>query len=139
MIPFLGFLPSGDPRVASTVKAITRELAEGPFVRRYIPSETDDGLGGQKEGAFTLLSFWLIGNLVYAGEIEKAGAYFEELLGHANHLGLFAEMIDPRTRELLGNFPQAYSHIGLIHTALNLSRAVCGRPARNGSRAPRVV
>ena len=139
VIPFVGFLPADDPRVRSTVQAINRELVDGPFVRRYHPEETDDGLGGETEGAFTLLSFWLIGNMVYAGEIEKAEAYFEEVLGHANHLGLFAEMIDPRTRELRGNFPQAYSHIGLIHTALNLSRAVCGRPARNGGRAPLVV
>ena len=121
VIPFLGFLAPDDPRLLSTIRAITNELADGPFVRRYMPEETDDGLGGQGEGAFTILSFWLIGNLLYAGETETARAYFEEILGCANHLGLFAEMIDPRTKEFRGNFPQAYSHIGLIHTARNLS------------------
>ena len=122
MIPFLGFLAPDDPRLLSTVRAITGELADGPFVRRYLPNETDDGLGGQEEGSFTILSFWLIGNLIYAGETERAQEYFEEMLGCANHLGLFAEMIDPQTRELRGNFPQAYSHIGFIHTARNLSQ-----------------
>lgn len=130
MIPFLEFLEPDDPRLLSTIQAITNELADGPFVRRYIPVETDDGLGSQEEGAFTILSFWLIGNLIHGGETEKAREYFEEMLGCANHLGLFAEMIDPRTRQLLGNFPQAYSHIGLIHTARNLSRALKGGPAR---------
>ena len=130
MIPFLEFLEPDDPRLLSTIRAITNELADGPFVRRYIPVETDDGLGSQEEGAFTILSFWLIGNLIHGGETEKAREYFEEMLGCANHLGLFAEMIDPRTRQLLGNFPQAYSHIGLIHTARNLSRALNGGPAR---------
>ena len=104
--------------------AIRRELTDGAFVWRYLPHETDDGLGGQPEGALTMLSFWLIGNLIKLGRIEEAGEYFEEILGHANHLGLFAEMINPRTGELLGNFPQAYSHIGLMHTARNLSDAI---------------
>ncbi|MCH8206013.1 MAG: glycoside hydrolase family 15 protein [Chloroflexi bacterium] len=131
MIPFLQFLAPDDPRLLSTVRAITKELADGPFVRRYNPEETDDGLGGEEEGAFTMLSFWLIGNLIYSGETEKARDYFEEILGCANHLGLFAEMVDPRTRQLLGNFPQAYSHIGLIHTAGNLSRALSGEPTRS--------
>ena len=124
IIPFTGFLPPNDPRVLLTTDAIGRELADGPLVRRYRPEETDDGLGGQDEGAFTLLSFWLIGNLIYVGQVERAKEYFEQMLGYANHLGLFAEMINPQTKEPLGNFPQAYSHIGLIHTALNLSRAL---------------
>ena len=130
MIPFTGFLPRNDPRVLSTIRAVTRELAQGPLVRRYVPEETDDGLRGEREGAFTLLSFWLIGNLIYAGKVEKAREYFEQMLGYANHLGLLAEMINPRTKELLGNFPQAYSHVGLIHTARNLNRALTGKPAR---------
>ena len=123
MIPFVRFLPPDDPRVLSTIDAIRKELADGPFVRRYIPQVTDDGLGGEEEGSFTILSFWLIGNLIYTGRTEKAQEYFEEIMSCANHLGLFAEMIDPRTRELMGNFPQAYSHIGLIHSVLNLNRA----------------
>ena len=131
VIPFIGFLPPDDARVLSTVDAIRRELADGPLVRFYSPQETDDGLGRQEVGAFTMLSFWLIGNLLYAGQVEKAEEYFEQMLGYANHLGLFAEMINPRTKEFLGNFPQAYSHIGLIHTARNLSRALTGHPVRS--------
>ena len=128
VIPFLGFLPSDDPRIRMNADAIARELADGPFVWRYLPSETDDGLDAQEEGAFTLLSFWLIGNLLCTGRVEKAAEYFEQIMSHANHLGLFSEMIDPRTGALLGNFPQAYSHVGLIHTARNLDRAVNGSP-----------
>ena len=128
VIPFLTFLPPDDPRILLNAQAIERELAEGPFVWRYLPSETDDGLGGQNEGAFVLLSFWLIGNLLYTGQVDRAAAYMEEVMSQANHLGLFAEMIDPRTGDFLGNFPQAYSHIGLIHTARNLTRAMSGQP-----------
>ena len=126
VLPFIDFLEPKHPRVKLTVEAIMRELADGPLVRRYLPSETDDGCGGQSEGALTLLSFWLIGNLIYGGQIERAAEYFEEMLGYANHLGLFAEMIDPRTKQLRGNFPQAYSHVGLLHTVPNLSRAMNG-------------
>ena len=128
VIPFLKFLPPDDPRILLNAQAVERELAEGPFVWRYLPSETDDGLGGQNEGAFVLLSFWLIGNLLYTGQVDRAAAYMEEVMSQANHLGLFAEMIDPRTGDFLGNFPQAYSHIGLIHTARNLTRAMSGQP-----------
>ena len=128
VIPFLGLLPPDDPRIRMNADAIARELADGPFVWRYRPSETDDGLDSQEEGAFTLLSFWLIGNLLYTGQADKAAEYFEQIMSHANHLGLFSEMIDPRSGALLGNFPQAYSHVGLIHTARNLDRALSGRP-----------
>ena len=128
MIPFVRFLSPDDPRVLSTIDAIRKELADGPFVRRYIPQGTDDGLGGEEEGTFTILSFWLIGNLIHTGQMEKAQEYFEEILSCANHLGLFAEMIDPRTREQMGNFPQAYSHIGLIHTVLNMNRVLSDKP-----------
>ena len=128
VIPFLGFLPPDDPRIRLNLDAIERELADGPFVKRYVPDETDDGLDGQEEGAFTLLSFWLIGNLLYTGQIDRAETYFEQIMSHANHLGLFAEMIDPHTGDFLGNFPQAYSHVGLIHTARNLSRSMLGQP-----------
>ena len=130
MIPFIGFLPPDDPRIRMNADAIARELADGPFVWRYLPSETDDGLDAQEEGAFTLLSFWLIGNLLYTGRTEKAAQYFEQVMSHANHLGLFSEMIDPATGALLGNFPQAYSHVGLIHTARNLDRSLNGSPLR---------
>ena len=128
IVPFLNFLPPGDPRLQSNLEAISDELADGPFVNRYVPAITDDGLRGEDEGAFTLLSFWLIGNLIITGQVEKAQAYFKQIMEHANHVGLFSEMIDPRTGEFLGNFPQAYSHVGLIHTALNLNRALTDIP-----------
>ena len=81
-------------------------------------------LDGEDEGTFTLLSFWLIGNLIVTGQIEKAEERFKQIMEHANHVGLFSEMIDPLTGGFLGNFPQAYSDAGLIHTALNLNRAL---------------
>ena len=120
LIPFLGFLPNDDPRVRSTVRAIQRELAEGPFVRRYLPEEADDGFT-DGEGAFFILSFWMIGALLSIGEQEEGRRLFDALIEKANHLGLFAEMWDPSSGQALGNFPQAFSHIGFIHTARNLS------------------
>ena len=116
-------LPPNDPRILSTIERTVEELGEGPFVKRYKVDEADDGLEGE-EGALTMLSFWLIGSLVGCGKVEQAKALFEEMLGYANHLGLYSEMIDPHTKQALGNFPQAFSHIGLIHTARNLSVAL---------------
>lgn len=130
LIPFVGFLPEGDPRVRSTIKRVQQELASGPFVHRYRTDETDDGLAGD-EGAFYMLSFWLIGALLSIGDTDEALARFEDVVSTANHLGLFAEMIDPSSRTALGNFPQAFSHIGLIHTARNLSlRGVAREPGQ---------
>ena len=128
MIPFCGFLPADDPRVVSTVRRIQRELANGPFVHRYIAAETDDGLAGD-EGAFYILSFWLIGALLAIGETSEARELFDQVRDTASPLGLFAEMTDPRTLQALGNFPQAFSHIGFIHTARNLSHAMHAEPA----------
>ena len=131
IMPFIGFLPPDDPRVKSTIKAVQAELAHGPFVRRYLTEETDDGLEGE-EGCFYMLSFWLIGCLLIIGEADEARKMFDQVYGTRNHLGLFAEMIDPTTRTGLGNFPQAFSHIGFIHTARNLSEAILrGRPVED--------
>ena len=130
-IPFFGFIPAEDPRVRQNLDAIERELADGPLVWRYIPEETDDGLDAQPEGAFTMLSFWLLGNLIYTGQNDRALDLFHETMTRcSNHLGMFAEMFDPSTNRQLGNFPQAYSHIGLIHTALNLSGYIADTPTR---------
>ena len=123
LIPFLGFLPNDDPRVRSTVRAIQRELADGPFVRRYLPEEADDGFT-DGEGAFFILSFWLVGALISIGEQAEGQRLFDKLIEKANHVGLFAEMWDPSKGHALGNFPQAFSHIGFIHTARNLSSLV---------------
>ena len=134
VMPFVGLIPRDDPRILQNVNAIERELTDGPLVWRYIPEETDDGLGGQPEGAFTLLSFWLIGNFIYTGQMDRGFDYFHEVITkQGNHLGLFAEMFDPVSKRQLGNFPQAYSHIGLIHTALNLSGFIADTPTRRSN------
>ena len=134
-IPFMGIVPRDHPRIRQNLDAIERELADGPLVWRYLPDETDDGLGGQPEGAFTLLSFWLIGNLIYTGQHDRAFDYFHEVITtQGNHLGLFAEMYDKPLQRQLGNFPQAYSHIGLIHSALNLSGYIADTPTRRSHR-----
>jgi GH15 family glucan-1,4-alpha-glucosidase len=134
-IPFMGLLPRDDPRFRQNLDAIERELTDGTLVWRYLPEETDDGLEGQPEGAFTLLSFWLIGNLIYTGQTDRGLDYFHEVITkQANHLGLFAEMFDAASNRQLGNFPQAYSHIGLIHTALNLSGFIADTPTRLSNR-----
>ena len=130
-IPFMGIIPRDHPRIRQNLDAIERELTDGPLVWRYLPDETDDGLGGQTEGAFTLLSFWLIGNLIYTGQHDRAFDFFHEVITtQGNHLGLFAEMYDKSLGRQLGNFPQAYSHIGLIHSALNLSGHIADTPTR---------
>ena len=130
-IPFFGLIKRDDPRVRQNVDAIERDLSVGPLVWRYSPEETDDGLNAQPEGAFTLLSFWLMGNLIYTGQTDRAFDYFNEMITRcSNHLGLFAEMFDPSINRQLGNFPQAYSHIGLIHTALNLTGFIADTPTR---------
>lgn len=116
LLPLVGFLPADDPRVVSTVRRIREELGEGPFLKRYRTEETDDGLSGD-EGAFTLCSFWLVQVLAQMGKREEALRLFDELLKFGNHTGLFSEMIDPSSGGFLGNFPQAFTHIGLILAA----------------------
>ncbi|MDG7029589.1 MAG: glycoside hydrolase family 15 protein, partial [Nitrososphaerota archaeon] len=96
------------------------ELSEGALVYRY---KTDDGLEGE-EGAFALCGFWLVACLARLGRVEEATKNFEELLGHANHLGLYSEEVDPKTGEALGNFPQAFSHMGLILAAKEIEDAM---------------
>lgn len=118
-IPLEGFLPAGDPRVQATIDATLAELTEGGLVYRY---RTADGLPGE-EGAFVLCTCWLVDALCLSGRLDEAFEIFENVAGRANHVGLLAEQIDPASGELLGNFPQAFSHIGLINSALYLARA----------------
>jgi GH15 family glucan-1,4-alpha-glucosidase len=122
MISKIGFLPASDPRVAGTVEAIRRELMPDGFVLRYL--QHDDGVDGLApgEGAFLPCSFWLADNLAMTGRRDEARELFERLLAVRNDVGLLAEEYDPRARRLLGNFPQALSHIALINTAENLAR-----------------
>ncbi|HRO60441.1 MAG TPA: glycoside hydrolase family 15 protein [Burkholderiaceae bacterium] len=136
-IPQVGFLPADDPRVSGTVDAIERELMHGGFVRRYSTDEVDDGVGG-REGAFLACSFWLADAWVMLGRLDDARALFERLLALRNELGLLAEEYEPAPTaghpaagRLLGNFPQAFSHVGLVNTACNLVQA--HGPARQRS------
>jgi GH15 family glucan-1,4-alpha-glucosidase len=132
LIPQVGFLPASDPRFRGTVEAIERELVDGPFVHRYRTEQSDDGLP-PGEGAFLLCSFWLIDALTQIGRVDEARRRFEQLLALRNDVGLLAEEYDASADRLIGNFPQAFSHIGLVNSACNLS-AVVG-PARDRSPA----
>jgi GH15 family glucan-1,4-alpha-glucosidase len=122
MIPLVGFLPATDARVVATVHAIRRELVFGGLVYRYHPTESVaiDGLP-PGEGAFLPCSFWLVDCLYLMGQKDEARALFNHLLAMRTDLGLLAEEYDPKHRRLVGNFPQAFSHIGLINSAQNLA------------------
>lgn len=120
LIPRVGFLPADDPRVIGTVDAIRAELAQDGFVRRYSTDHTTvDGLPGD-EGAFLVCSFWLADALHMTGRTKEARELFERLCALRNDVGLLAEEYDPAAGHQLGNFPQAFSHIGLVTTALTL-------------------
>jgi GH15 family glucan-1,4-alpha-glucosidase len=135
LIALVGFLPATDPRVRGTVKAIEDKLlVDGEFVLRYDTEGTNDGLP-PGEGAFLACSFWLVDNYVLQGRYEDARCLFERLLTRCNDVGLLAEEFDPRAGRMLGNFPQAFSHVGLINSALNLSRQICPAEDRAASRA----
>jgi GH15 family glucan-1,4-alpha-glucosidase len=121
MLPLVGFLPATDPRMRATIEAIERELSFDGFVIRYPTRESVDGLP-PGEGAFLACTFWLADNLALLGRREEAERIFERMLAVRNDVGLLAEEWEPRSRRLLGNFPQAFSHVGLINTARNLSR-----------------
>jgi GH15 family glucan-1,4-alpha-glucosidase len=124
LMPIYGFLPATDPRMRSTIEAVARDLTEDGLVLRYRNQEgvNADGLSGE-EGTFVICSFWLVDCLAKAGEVERAEALYAQLAGYANDLGLLAEEIDTATGEQLGNFPQAYSHIGLITAGYEIDKA----------------
>jgi GH15 family glucan-1,4-alpha-glucosidase len=136
LIPLVGFLPPSDPRVKSTVAAIERNLIENGLVLRYRHESTDDGLPGS-EGAFLACSFWLVDNLVLLGRREEAQAMFDRLLSLRNDLGLLAEEYDAVNGRMLGNFPQAFSHIALINSAHNLWEREKPAERRSGHALPR--
>src|SRR3954451_16899403 len=124
LMPIYGFLPATDPRMRSTIDAVARDLTVDGLVLRYFAEEgvNADGLTGE-EGTFVICSFWLVSCLAMAGEVERAEALFDQLAGYANDLGLLGEEIDTANGEQLGNFPQAYSHIGLITSAYEIDKA----------------
>jgi GH15 family glucan-1,4-alpha-glucosidase len=136
LIPVSGFLPPRDPRVLATIDAIQRELSSRPFVWRYATEGGVDGLAGG-EGAFLICSFWLVSALALAGRLDEAERNLEQLRALQNDVGLLSEEYDPVGRRMLGNFPQAFSHIGLLHSILTIAdaqAAVSGlaRPAPRG-------
>jgi GH15 family glucan-1,4-alpha-glucosidase len=124
LMPLVGFLPATDPRMHATIDAIAEELTDDGLVLRYRNAEgvNADGLRGE-EGTFVLCSFWLVSCLALAGEVDRAQALFDRLTGYASDLGLLGEEVDTRSGEQLGNYPQAFSHIGLIVAASHLDRA----------------
>ncbi|HLS49094.1 MAG TPA: glycoside hydrolase family 15 protein [Actinomycetaceae bacterium] len=119
LIPLLEFLPFEDPRVQSTIDAVGEGLRDNGLIYRYL---ADDGIAGE-EGAFGLCSFWFVDALAMSGRVDEAREAFAGMAARANHLGLYSEELDPRHGGFLGNFPQAFSHIGLINSAIYLAYA----------------
>lgn len=115
-----GFIEADHPYYISTIKAIEKELCRDGLMYRY-KNRDDFGL---PNSSFTICSFWLINSLYKIGEKKKAKAYFDQILSYSNHLGLFSEDIDFESKRLLGNFPQAYSHLALIQSAILLSGGI---------------
>jgi GH15 family glucan-1,4-alpha-glucosidase len=122
LIPCVGFLPVDDPRIENTITAIERELVSDGFVMRYSTEEVEDALP-PGEGAFLACSFWLVDVYMLQGRVEDAERLFGRLVALRNDLGLLSEQYDPRLKRLVGNFPQAFSHLALINSAYNLTRA----------------
>ncbi|MGH3487655.1 MAG: glycoside hydrolase family 15 protein, partial [Actinopolymorphaceae bacterium] len=132
LIPQVGFLPPTDPRVVGTIEAVQRELTSDGLVRRYATDGEHTGVGGPGEhrvdglpggeGTFLACTFWLADGLHLIGRTREARTIFERLLDLRNDVGLLAEEYDPRSGRMLGNFPQAYSHIALVNSAMHLSR-----------------
>lgn len=131
-LPLFGFLSPADERSAATLDATQADLTVDGLVHRYRPLATEDGFDSY-EGSFSVCSFWLVDNLVLQGRTEEAWLAFEKLLTYANHVGLYAEQIGSHGRPR-GNFPQAFTHIGLIHSALALDKALTARRRTSASR-----
>ncbi|MBC8731016.1 glycoside hydrolase family 15 protein [Paraburkholderia sp. UCT2] len=140
LMPLVAFLPPQDPRIKGTVEAIERDLMHGGFVLRYRTTEYDDGLP-PGEGTFLACSFWMVDNLALQGRVQEATEMYERLLALCNDVGLLSEEYDPVDKRLVGNFPQAFSHVALVNTGLNLMKheqemaQATGHPAHNGIRA----
>jgi len=119
LMPLVGFLPAKDPKMSATIQRIREELSEDDLIYRY---KVDDGQLG-KEGTFTVCSFWMVDCLTRLGKLREAEGLLNQLTKRSNHLGLYSEEIDPKTGEALGNFPQAYTHMGLITASVHLEEA----------------
>ena len=140
LIPAVGFLPGDDERVRGTIRAVERELRSGVLVDRYTTEgglNEIDGLTG-REGSFLACSFWLVDALALSGRRDEAVAMFDELVGLANDVGLYAEEYDRTTGEFTGNFPQAFSHLALVNSAAVLHGGhTRGESSRRNGRSPR--
>lgn len=130
-IPLTGFLPATDPRMQSTVERIQERLTSHGLVYRYL---TEDGLPGS-EATFAMCSFWLVDNLALQGRLDEARESFERIAGYASDLGLLAEEIDPASGELLGNYPQGFTHLALIRSALHIAKAEAQGPEDHAENA----
>src|SRR5271169_2559835 len=121
LLPCVGFLPVSDPRIEKTVSAIERRLLRDGFIMRYSTEEVEDALP-PGEGAFLACSFWLVDVYILQERLDEAEQLFRRLIGLANDVGLLSEEFDPRSKRLVGNFPQAFSHLALMNSAYNLTR-----------------
>jgi len=126
LLATMGLVDARDPRFASTVEQYSQQLTEGGFMLRY--KNFDDF--GATTSAFTICSFWWAEALALMGRLDEAKTIFDRLVSHANGVGLFSEDIDPATGALLGNFPQAYTHVGLIHAAMTIGEIMEAREGR---------
>jgi GH15 family glucan-1,4-alpha-glucosidase len=133
----VGFLPGDDPRVLGTIKAVESDLMRDGLLLRYRTETGVDGIAGD-EHPFLACSFWFVSACAVAGRLDDAQAMMDRLCGLANDVGLLSEEYDPVARRLVGNFPQAFSHVSLISTARNLSRRVEG-PADRRRRPGRLA
>ena len=122
-LSLVGYCDTASPRMASTTDLIQERLTKNGLVYRYL--RVNDGLAGG-EGSFSICNFWLVENLAKAGKPEQALEIFEAILSHASPTGLFSEEIEPHSHELIGNYPQGFTHIGLINAALAINEASNG-------------
>jgi GH15 family glucan-1,4-alpha-glucosidase len=132
LLPAVGFLPPDDPRIRGTIEAIERHLMVDGFVMRYDTGKVADGLP-PGEGAFLACSFWLVDAYILLGRHDEARQLFDRLVGLCNDVGLLSEEYDPRVGRLVGNFPQAFSHVALVNSAFNLNNAA--KPAEQRASA----
>jgi GH15 family glucan-1,4-alpha-glucosidase len=125
-LPLRRVIPADDPRMVATTKAVVKRLGAGHgLLFRYLPEESPDGLPGE-EGAFLLCSFWLVDNLALQGRLDEAMELYDSLCARAGTLGLLPEQIDPSSGAFLGNYPQAFSHVGVISSGMTLARVQRG-------------
>ena len=131
-MPVLGFLPATDPRMRATIETVGQRLSSGPFVRRYDCKDDQ----GYLSAAFLLCSFWYVDSLIFMDRLDAAERMLGQLIGLSGPLGLLAEGSDPTNGAARGNFPQAYSHLGIIDSAVRLERARAAQQAQQSETQP---